>query len=314
MDSHPPYPNLPQLLHLAFCFSDLQGPAAQLATLASNRLLQGFWPATIKQYQRMWQDFMLFQVAAGLPPCQVDIHVLLSFMEFLNQNGHSKPNIANYMAAVRTLHIIYGLPALPFQDHRIQLYLKALQINAPLKPSSRPSIDISTLQALLAFCDTRPHPLTFKALYLTCFFSFLRLSNILPHSVSTFDGTRHLARGDFLTSGEGAVLLIKWSKTIQDRKSITTIPLPLLGSSPLCPIFALTAMIQQMPAHSNDPLFIIKKLHHIQPLTDSLARKHLKTASQFLHIFPSLTFHAFRRAGASWAFNHGVPLEHIMRH
>ena len=110
------------------------------------------------------------------------------------------------------------------------------------------------------------------------------------------------------------VLLIKWSKTIQDRKSITTIPLPHLGSSPLCPILAITAMIQEMPAHSNDPLFIIKNLHRTQPLTDSLARKHLKNTSQFLHIIPSLTFHAFRRAGASWAFNHGVPLEHIMRH
>ena len=184
----------------------------------------------------------------------------------------------------------------------------------PLKPSSRPSIDISTLQSLLLFCDTRPHPLTFRALYLTCFFSFLRLSNILPHSSSTFDDTRHLARGDFLTSGVGAVLLIKWSKTIQDRKSITTIPLPNLGLSPLCPIVALRAMIHHMPAHSNDPLFTIKKHHHLQPLTDSLARKHLKNASQSLQISPHPTFHAFRRAGASWAFNHGVPLEHIMRH
>ena len=50
---------------------------------------------------------MAFQVVAGLPPCQVDIHFLLSFMEFLHQNGHSKSNIANYMAAVRTLHIIH---------------------------------------------------------------------------------------------------------------------------------------------------------------------------------------------------------------
>ena len=50
------------------------------------------------------------------------------------------------------------------------------------------------------------------------------------------------------------------------------------------------------------------------PLTDSVARKHLKNASQVLDISPTLRFHAFRRAGASWAFTHGVPLEHIMRH
>ena len=153
-------------------------------------------------------------------------------MEFLNQNGHSKANIANYMAAVRTLHIIYGLPTESFQDQRIQLYLKALQINAPLNPSTPPTIDVSKLHSLLLFCDTVPHSTSFKALYVTCFFSFLRISNILPHFLSTFDNTRHLARGDFLLAGDGAVLLIKWSKTLQDRKSTTTIPLPNLGQSP----------------------------------------------------------------------------------
>ena len=69
-----------------------------------------------------------------------------------------------------------------------------------------------------------------------------------------------------------------------------------------------------IPASSNDPLFIIPRSTNLVPLTDSVARKHLKNASIALNISPSLTFHAFRRAGASWAFSHGVLLEHIMRH
>ena len=32
------------------------------------------------------------------------------------------------------------------------------------------------------------------------------------------------------------------------------------------------------------------------------------------HWDPSLTFHDFRRGGALWAFQNGVPLEHIMHH
>ena len=125
----------------------------------------------------MWQDFVKYQVGAGLPPWQVDIHFLLSFMEFLFQNGHSKVNIANYMAAVRNLHIIHGLPTEPFRDEIIHL-----KITAPFVPNTRPILDISMLKSLLLFCETAPHPITFKALYLTCFFSFLRISNILPHS------------------------------------------------------------------------------------------------------------------------------------
>ena len=33
-----------------------------------------------------------------------------------------------------------------------------------------------------------------------------------------------------------------------------------------------------------------------------------------LDISPPLTFYAFKRTGASWAFKQGVPLEHIMKH
>ena len=257
---------------------------------------------------------MSFQVVAGLPPCQVDIHLLLSFMEFLHQNGHSKSNIANYMAAVRTLYIVHGLPTQPFRYQMIQLYLKALKIAAPFSPSIRSTLDIQTLKSLLLICDILPHPDVFKALYLTCFFSFLRLSNILPHSITRFDNSRHLARGDFIVSGNKAVLLIKWSKTIQDRKSTVTIPLPNLGQSPLCPIAAIRHMAHTIPASKNDPLFTVCKNNKLISLTDSVARKHLKNASLALQLSPSLTFHAFRRAGASWAFNHEVPLEHIMKH
>ena len=146
------------------------------------------------------------------------------------------------------------------------------------------------------------------------FFSFLRLSNILPHSIRTFDHSRQLARGDFIPSEAGAVLLLKWSKTIQDRKTTHTIPFPHLGSSLLCPISTLRNMTQEISANPNDPLFILPTSSRHVPLTDSVAQKHLKKISIALDISSPLTFHAFRRAGASWAFKQGVPLEHIMKH
>ena len=185
------------------CFSDLQGSAAQLATSAAARILQGFRPSTLRQYNRMWTDFM------------------------------------------------------SFQDQRIQLFLKSLIITTPLAPVQRPSLDVDILQKNLTHYQLLPHTVVFKALYVTCFFSFLRLSNILPHSIRTFDHTRQLAHGDFIPSHSGAVLVLKWSKTIQDRKTTQTIPLPNLGVSPLCPIAAITTMIKTIPVKPNDPLFIL---------------------------------------------------------
>ena len=101
---------------------------------------------------------------------------------------------------------------------------------------------------------------------------------------------------------------------MQNRTDTVTSPLPFLGSSPLCPITALTAMIQSLPAEPNDPLFILPCKTGIIPLTYSVERKYLKTVSIALDIMPPLTFHAFRKAGASWAFHNGVRLEFIKKH
>ena len=47
------------------------------------------------------------------------------------------------------------------------------------------------------------------------------------------------------------------------------------------------------------------------PLTDSIARKHLKQVSTALSLLKPLTFHDFRSSGASWPFQHGVPIRDI---
>ena len=213
------------------------------------------------QYTRMWTDCLLFQVAARLSPCQMKIHVLLSFIE----NKHCKSNITNYLSVIRAFHIIHGLNTNPFKDERIQLFLKSLQIAAPLITVNRPTLDVEILQNIVIQCQSLSYPIVFKTLYLAYFFSFLRLSNILPHSTSTFDHTRQLACGNFI-GFHTAVLLLKWSKTVQVRKMSHTIPLSMLGASPLCPIAALTSMIQQFVVGPNDPLFCPNQAFKVGPL------------------------------------------------
>ena len=164
-------------------FLELCGPAAQLATSAAHRIIHGFRPSTLRQYTRMWSDFQAFKVAAGLLTPQVNTHIILAFMEYLHSNAQSKSNIANYLSAIRAFHIIYGFPTEPFRDKRIPLFLKSIQYSAPLTPKTQSLIDISMLQNIIQQSQTLPNPLVFKALYLTCFFSFLRLSNILPHTI-----------------------------------------------------------------------------------------------------------------------------------
>ena len=112
-------------------------------------------------------------------------------------------------------------------------------------------------------------------------------------------------------SNHRAVMVIKWSKTFQDRVKTTTLYIPFLGCSALCPVTPLSAMLTTLPTNVDSPLFQVPHGQAFKPLTDSAARKHLKSVSAWLGLSRFLTFHDFCRGGASWAFRRAVPVQDI---
>ena len=157
-------------------------------------------------------------------------------------------------------------------------------------------------------------PHVFKALYLVAYFSFLRLSNLCPHTIQDFSPMRHLAQGDVIFQNNSAVLVIKWSKTLQLRKTMHILYLPFLNND-ICPILALKQLLSSSPAGSNLPLFQFHSANGWAPLTDVRVRKNFKLILSKLGLQNSnLTLHSFRRSGASSALNHQVALQKIERH
>ena len=91
--------------------------------------------------------------------------------------------------------------------------------------------------------------------------------------------------------------MVKWSKTLQDWVKTTTIDIPYLGSSALCPIAALKEILATYPSHQDSSLFQVPQAGTPTPLTDSAARKHLKQVLVLLGLHRSLTFHDFYGGG-----------------
>ena len=261
----------------------------------------------------MFKEFLAFLVAAGLSLTQVNTFTILAFLEYLAENGLNSDNIANYLAALRVMFITYSISTKPLRNQKIQLFIKALKINKPFTPINPTIITDDMLGKILLECEKLQSPVIFKALYSFAFFSFLRMSNLLPHSAVTFDITRQLCRGDVLFSDSGATVLLKWSKTLQNRSEVRTIVIPYLGLSPLCPCTLIKHMLHVIPGTSNDPLFSTFYKGKLVALTDSIATKHLKLVASRLN-FPHLTFHMFQKGGTTWAFQHGVSLQDIMAH
>ena len=295
-----------------YLVSDLSPGTVQLATGACSRLLHSFRPATQRTYSRMFSDFLGFLVASGLSLDKVNIYVLLAFMEYLHSNHATPSNISNYLAGVRAFFIIYDLPTHIFRDQKIQMFVKSLQINRPLAIKSNPVFSVDMLTYIVTQCQKFEFSHIFAALYLFAFYSFLRLSNIVPHSFRGFDPSRHLARGDVIFGDTSAVVILKWSKTNQLRDKVKYVTIPKIPHSPLCPFGSLKNMLQKIPGTENDPLFSIPRQGQYLPLTDSIVRKHLKRVLTALGWDQKkYTFHTFRRSGASWAYNHGVPVQAI---
>ena len=107
-------------------------------------------------------------------------------------------------------------------------------------------------------------------------------------------------------------ILVKWSKTIQTRDHVKIISLPCLGRNPICPYAALKALYHFYNPSANEPLFQYKYMVGWKVLIDSKIRKTLSLINKKLHLSPHFfTFHAFRRSGASLAFNSNVSLQEI---
>ena len=74
-----------------------------------------------------------------------------------------------------------------------------------------PMLNTDLLLQTVQACEALDHNIVYRGLYLFTYFSFLRMSDILPHSTSTYDYTRHMSRGDIIFSQIGATIIVKWS-------------------------------------------------------------------------------------------------------
>ena len=122
----------------------------------------------------------------------VDVKTLLSFLECLVSNNCTYSMLCNYVSAIKASFVLYDLPHDLLDHPRLKLFLKSVRIHRPLTLVPHNIIDLDMLEKISVACDSLKSPKVFRAISLTGFFAFLRLSNLAPHSLATFDYTRYL--------------------------------------------------------------------------------------------------------------------------
>ena len=262
----------------------------------------------------MFRLFLAFLAFNVIPISQVTVHVTLAFLEFLHFNSSTVNQMKNHISAIKHFSHRFALHLSAFDDPKVTLYLTSVQKAAPFCVKIHNIIDIPLLKKIVTACNLTYMGHIFKTIYLSAFFGFLRLSNLVPHSAATYSQLKHLSKGDIFLSNSHVTILLKWSKTLQMNNQARLLKLPRLNND-ICPFVAIQKCLQIVPGGSNAPLFQFKLKSTWIPLSDSRVRRHLKNVLTLCQKHTDyVTFHSFRRSGATFAFNHNVPLQDIQRH
>ena len=129
-------------------------------------------------------------------------------------------SVRQYLNAVRLLHLEAGLPNPLINNWYITSILKGLRRHKGDSTQQKLPITTEILFGILSVLDlNKPFDLAFWAACLVGFFSFFRKSNLLIPAPEKFDPGNHLCCSDVQLSPSGAVISVRWSKTIQFRQS-----------------------------------------------------------------------------------------------
>ena len=79
------------------------------------------------------------------------------------------------------MFIKHNFPTQPFSDDKIQMYIRSVRINRPLAIKSKSVFTEQILFDIVSLAKTFEFSHIFVSVYLLTFFSFLILSNMVPH-------------------------------------------------------------------------------------------------------------------------------------
>jgi integrase len=110
------------------------------------------------------------------------------------------------------------------------------------------------------------------------------------------------------------IIHLRWTKTLQRYRQSARIKLYPVSNSNLCPLSAFRALQRSYPVRPTDPFLSYRSSGQLFLISQSDLRRALKRLVSALGFSSKLTFHSFRRSGASLAYASRVPFDAIQAH
>jgi hypothetical protein len=248
---------------------------------------------------------------------QPSVKTVCMYITYLSRHFTSANSIRNYVSGVRFFHKQLGLECSALDSFQVVCLLRAVDTALRRPPHRMLPITPDLLSKIISTAYKLGSLATvFRVAVLFAYYGFLRVSNVAPPSAALFDSSRHTCRGDVLLRRPGIVIVLKWTKTIQDLGATPLIPLAAIPGHHLDPVAPYKLLLQQSPTTSaNQPLLTQMVNGRCMILTSVLLNKLLRRVLRHLGMEQSLySFHSLRRGGATTACHAGVKISEVKRH
>ena len=225
-------------------------------------------------------------------------------------------SVCQYLNFVGLLHKELGLPNPLLDNWFLSSVLKGIKRIHGVPPTPREPMTIRLLFQIRGRLNlNNSHHASFWAICLTSFFGLFRKAHLLPISSKSFSPVTQFTRNDFSLHAHGYNVHVRWSKTIQLGQHSLHVPFVRNPGSVLCPVTAISqAFWLTKNADPYGQAFCYASTSTSAPrvFTYKMFMSYLKRFLQELgapaNLFGS---HSFRRGGASFALEAGIPLDTI---
>lgn len=233
---------------------------------------------------------------------------MVRFARYLGNSVTSVETVKNYLAGVRTLHRVGGFRVPDPSEPNLNLLLRGLKFElAHATKQARPMTPriLYMIYQQLRLED-KLELISFAALVLG-FYLFLRPSNLVPTTEADFLPGEQLTKGDVRRQGAYTMVDIRWSKTVQYKQKINSLPLIPSEKIEICPVFWTNVVKSINNRGKDDPLFSFLQGKRPVVVTYSQLSRRLKEWMVRIGRDPEgYTLHGLRRGGCSWGLQAGL--------
>ena len=264
----------------------------------------------LTSYKKFCDTYMLQYFPA-------DNRQICRFGQHLSRTFKSPDAVGNYQSAIRTFMALLGMPIPNPSEKEMRMFNQGLKriMDHEVKQAAPITPEILLRMSRVVNYTSQTDMVAWVAT-LIGFTMFLRKSNLVPDTMTTFDPFKQFRRKDFNSTGPLSVMMaeITWAKNIQFRQKILRLPVLPVDNKAICPVLWVHYMMQKVPALADDPAFTIwvdgeKSALSANQLIERI-RAWLKLIKENEEEY---SLHSLRRGGATFAHQCNIGGEMIKR-